>query len=295
MVKIGHLQQDAYGILEHMKKGGKHRSGGFTIVETMIVLGVTGLLFTLILVTLSGRQARTQFEQSIQEVKSQIQQTINDVAAGYYPNGGAFKCVPSSSGPQFSAGSTDQGENAGCVFLGKVLQFKVASTDPEQFNVFSISGLQRVASTGNEVTTYAEAMPKAIAPSTTDGSIPDQTEKKNLLYGLSVYSMTYGTSNTPIGAVGFVNSLASYSGGNVVSGAQSVQMIPVPGTSLGSAADSTATSINTNLASGPLNPTGGVKICFASGTTNQSGLVTIGGNERQLSVTLSIKGNKTCS
>ena len=43
------------------------------------------------------------------------------------------------------------------------------------------------------------------------------------------------------------------------------------------------------------NPSSGVSICFASGTTNQSGLITIGGNGRQLSVKLSIMGDSTCS
>jgi hypothetical protein len=43
------------------------------------------------------------------------------------------------------------------------------------------------------------------------------------------------------------------------------------------------------------NPSNGVSICFASGGTNQSGLVTIGGSGHPLSVTLKVmESTKTC-
>lgn len=292
----------AYGILMGMKGGlqGRFRviraykpelkTSGFTIIETLIVLAVSGALFVATAVTLSGRQQRTQFEQSIQEVRSQIQQTINEVATGYYPNMNNFSCTAGASGPVFGAGSTEQGANKGCVFLGKVIQFKMAGTDPEEMRVFSVAGLQK-NSAGNEVTTYTEAMPKIV-------SYPDATsasDRKQLLYGLTTNEVYYGAVKTNIGAIAFVNSLAQYSSGSIVSGAQQVNLIPINQTFLDATVSGSVSAIENRFTTSPVNPANGAHICFVSGATNQSGLITIGSNGRQLSVTLSIKGNRTCA
>lgn len=264
-------------------------AGGFTIVETLIVLAVTGALFAAAAIAIAGRQNRTQFEQAAQDIRSQIQQAINEVATGYYPNMQNFSCIAGANGPSFGAGSTEQGANKGCIFIGKALQFAVSGTDPEQLRVFTIAGLQR-ASGGAEITSYAEARPKIVS----HPSIESASEGKHLLYGLTTASADYGAAKTSIGAIAFVNSLAQYSNGSVVSGAQQVNVIPVRQTSLGTSVGNAAKVIEDNLASSPVNPSGGIRLCFVSGTTNQSGLITIGGNDRQLSVTLDIKGNKIC-
>jgi type II secretory pathway pseudopilin PulG len=286
MPKKHRWNQNAYAILRAMKGGKKPR--GFTVIETLLVLAVSGGLFVVVAITLSGRQARTQFTQSVQEVQSQIQQVINDVGSGFYPSNSTFSCSATLTGPSISSGSTEQGGNGGCIFLGKAIQFGVNGTDPEQFKVITIAGLQRTPA-GDEVTTYAEAHPKAVA------SGVDLTDTKNLLYGLTAGSMRYGASSTDVGTVAFVNSLASYSSGSIVSGSQQVKVIPISGSALGQTQAQAAGKIDDNLASSTVDPSGGIKICFVSGTTDQSGLVTIGSNGRQLSVTLDIKGNKTCS
>jgi hypothetical protein len=176
--------------------------------------------------------------------------------------------------------------------MGKVIQFDVAATDPEEYRIYSSAGLQRTA-TGDEVTTYAQARPRVLSPSTSSPAVPDITEKKNLQYGLTTLWMRNGATN--IGAVGFINKLASYSSGSIVSGAQQVDVVPVNGTALNATQLAAAQSINTNLQTSTPNPANGVTICFVSGGTNQSGLITIGSNGRQLSVTLSIKSNRTCT
>jgi len=274
-------------------KGGL-KTQGFTIVETLIVLAVTGGLFMLIAASLSGRQAKTQFQQSIQEVRSQIEQVINDVSVGYYPNLANFQCSASGIGPSISAGSTAQGENTGCIFLGKAIQFQINGTDPEQFRIYPVAGLQRDSS-GAEVTTYAAAMPKVIAPSTGNPGVPDNASVKKLNYGLTTASLKYGSgAGTNVGSIAFVSSLASYSSGALVSGSQQINVVPITGSVLNASAAAGAQTINSNLAASPINPAG-VKLCFANARLGQSGLITIGGNGRQLDVNLVIKGNTTCS
>jgi len=289
ILKNARFRQSAYDILKPMKGGKKTR--GFTILETLIVLAVTGGLFVAIAATLSGRQQRTQFSQAVQEIQSQIQEVVNEVSSGYFPSSNNFKCVATLGGPSISSGSVGQGSNEGCIFLGKAIQFRVNGTDPEQFKIYTIAGLQRTT-TGDEVTTLAEAMPKAV---TAPASSVDITETKKLQYGLTTAWMVWSNSNVPIGTVAFTNSLASYDDAGIVSGSQKVRMAAVGASALNQTQAQAVQAINTQLQTAPIDHNQGIRICFASGGTNQSGLITIGNNNRQLSVTLSIKGNKTCA
>lgn len=312
------LDLKAYGILKLMMGGfiarfverGRRRisriismprgSRAFTIIEVLIVLAVTGMLFVSAAVLIAGRRQQTEFNQAIRQVQSQIQQVINDVATGYFPNTNSFQCSAGPSGPVLTSGSgTEQGANAGCIFLGKAMQFGVASTSPQQFNTFTVAGLQKTSG-GAEVSSLAQAQPKAISPNTTQATLPDITVTDHLLGGLTIVDMWYnnGAGKRPIGIMAFVNSLSS-PGATIVSGTQQLGVVPVDDNNVNSARDRTklqaASAINTSLATSPLNPTGGVFLCFKSGGTKQSGLITIGNAGRQLSVTLSIKSNLDCS
>jgi prepilin-type N-terminal cleavage/methylation domain-containing protein len=287
----------AYGILKPMKVGRKQR--GFTIIETLMVLAVTGGLFLVAAIALSGRQNKAQFEQAIQDVRSQVQQTVNEVATGYYPNNSNFNCTANySTGPQFAGGSTAQGENTGCIFLGKVLQFRMSpTTSPEQFRVYTLAGLQKVSADGAEVEQYSQAKPKVVAPISGSDATPDASKRGQLLYGLSLQRISYGTApaTTNVGAIAFVNSLAPPgSSGGLISGSQRVNVVPISNSVLGATSYTAADTINTRFATSPVNIADGIRLCFVSGSTNQSGIITIGGNGRQTSVTLTIRSNKTC-
>lgn len=288
--KNARFTKEAYGILKPMKGGKKTR--GFTILETLIVLAVTGGLFVAIAASLSGRQQRTQFSQAVQEIQSQIQEVINEVSSGYFPSTNNFQCTATLTGPSISsAGSAEQGTNEGCIFIGKAIQFRVNGTDPEQFKIYTLAGVQRNPD-GSEVTTLVQAKPKVVAAPI---SSVDLTQNKKLLYGLTTHSMVWSNLNVPIGTVAFTNSLASYNDAGIVSGSQKVRMAAVGATALNQTQTQAVNAINTQLQTAPIDHDQGIRICFASGGTNQSGLITIGNNNRQLSVTLSIKGNKTCA
>ncbi len=273
------------------------RVQGFTIVEVLVVFAVTGLLFVSAAIMISGRQNQAAFNQAIQQVQSQIQQNINDVSVGFYPNRNNFQCAASGTGPLLASGANQQGTNSGCIFVGKAMQFAVQNTKPEQFAVFTIAGLQNDPATGQDVQTLAQAKPMAVAPSTAQPLLPDQTDKGELQSGLTTYKMWYnnGGADVPIGAVAFTSSLASYSSGSIVSGSQQVNVVPVAGTVINSQRTAVADAIDASLATSVMNPANGVSVCFVSAGTNQSGLVVIGGNGHPLAVTLTIKGNKTCT
>jgi prepilin-type N-terminal cleavage/methylation domain-containing protein len=266
-------------------------SSGFTIVEVMIVLAVTGLLFLSAAALISGRTDQTEFDQSIRAVQQQIQQTINEVSAGDYPNDTNYTCVDNNNSLSFATGGQGQGTNQNCIFLGTAMQFGVGPNGDSE-TTYTLAGLRQ--SGGDEVTDLAQAIPAIVAP---NGNPDAQTLP--LDYGLHTYgtSMNYsinGGGLTPIGAVAFVYSLASYGQANTInSGSQHVNVVPIRGSQLGD--PSPVTTIDGALPTlDALDASSGtaVTICFASATTSQYGLITIGGNTNsnngQLGVTLSI-------
>jgi hypothetical protein len=195
-----------------------------------------------------------------------------------------------------SAGGDSRGTNGDCIFLGDVLYFGPANAKPAVMTTYPVVGL-RQTSAGKEVSSLSEARPSAIAPSTSRPDVPDGTEDRPFRAGITTAWVKYGTTNTDIRAVGFINTFRQYGGsGNVLeSGSQQVSLIPISSSNLATSKISLAEIINTKIASSPVDPDGGVKVCLLSGGTNQSGLITIGSNGRQLSVNLVIKENPTCS
>ena len=283
---------------------------GFTIVETMVVLTVTGALFVAIAATLTGRQNNAEFVHAIQSVQSQLQQTIDQVSAGYYPNQKNFSCQQSGAASiSIGPGSSSLGTNQACVFLGKVIQLGIQNTDPEEYRIYTIAGLS--TATNGATSPFQSASPTVVG---VGGDYTTYSDVRQLEYGLTtVWVRSNGNSgciakSCSIGAVGFLmepGSLDSASTSGYNSGAQPIDLIPIRPTSLGQDITQGVSGIESSSGGGlrdpalstgaPVNPSMGVQICFASGGTNQSGLITIGSSGRQLLVKLDIKTNRTCS
>ncbi len=153
---------------------------GFTIVETLIVLVVTGSLFIGAATLIGGRQNRTQFSQAARTVQAEIQQAIDEVSAGYYQSTLEIKCEALATGPQLTTAATPQGTNKDCIFLGKVLQFGVHNTDPQVYNIYTLAGLRGTEI--NPVLSLLSAKPRVIARSASEAAtqIPDVFDAKKL-------------------------------------------------------------------------------------------------------------------
>lgn len=265
---------------------------GFTIVETLIVLSVTGMLLFLALLAFAGQQNRVEFNQAVRDIQSVIQQTANELSAGFFPNSNDITCLAGASGPILGAGSQEQGTNTGCILLGRAMQFRVAGSNGEGYTVFTLAGLRD--NNGD----LASTKPKTVYPSPPlpASSIVNATLHNNL----KVVRMTYTDGGAPIniGSFAFVNGLGSVTGGSFDSGTQQISVVPVGNSKLDDPVVTAAGDIDNNLdnpAQSPPNPRGGVQICFASGGSDQSGLVTVGGNGRTVSVTLDIKNSTDCT
>jgi len=274
------------------------RSGGaqaFTLVEVMIVLAVTGGLFISIAVTLSGRQASAEFVHASQSLQSEVEQVINQASAGNYPIKSFFTCSVAGSGLAFASAATDnQGTNSDCVLLGRVLQFQVSTTNSaEQYQAFTVAGC-RVACAGSGSSVFAAYAPTVVG---LIGSYDSYSVAGSLKYGMQTVWVRSGA--TPIGAVAFMMepgtlSLASTNG--FVSGAQTIDIVPLLGTGLNQTLDVAAGNINAALQSATLATGGTVQACFRSTGSNESALMNIVTNGGQLAVSMTIiAGSTTCS
>jgi type II secretory pathway pseudopilin PulG len=274
-----------------MKQG--QTAQGYTIVEVIIVMAVTAALLISALALISGQQAKTEFVQSINDINSQIQDVMNDVATGFYPSANSFTCTVGASGPNLTQVARGQGTNVGCTFLGKVLHFGVQGSNGADYKAYTVVGLRQSA--GKEATSFTEAKPTIIDPDT----FPASTNSQTLKSGLKVVAMKYANAgvSTNTGAVAFMGSLASYGANstNLVSGSLSVSLIPLtftPEPTNPPNLDSATVITNVNsLGTGVsyvTNPDNGVIICFQSGGTDQYGVITIGGSGRTLTTDLKI-------
>jgi len=264
----------------------KPSMGGFTIIETLIVLAITGFLLLIALLAFQGQQAKVEFGQSVRDMQSIIQQTINEVAAGYFPDSNNIKCQAAGNSLSISQGSVTQGSNTDCIFLGKAMQFGVGGTDPQQYNVLTLAGLKD--NNGD----LAQARPTVV-------DLPGVTTNNIVRNGVKVVSMKYVVDNaaTDIGAVAFISGLGSFNDGQLLSGSQQISLVPVTnsGKVPNTIDQAVVDAVKDHLATSPINPNGGVQICFQSGGTKQSGLITIGGGGRNLSVDLAIKSTTDCT
>lgn len=249
-------------------------SRGYTIIETMIFLAVSGLMFVVAASFISGKQAKAELNQGINGANSSVQQVINDVSNGTYDSQGNFACQSSASGLSFPSPGVPQGTNgglnqAGCVFLGKVIEFGNGPANTV-YEVYTVAGSQYAGGgTGPATpTSYAEALPKVVDQLTTSN---------NLLSGMTVTS-AHASSCGGVSAIGFFGSFSNYNGTTNNGSAQTVNVVPFCGsttdpvsTTQGKINNSSNYNVATNV---------DITVCFDGGTGNYAAL-TIGGSSGQ--------------
>lgn len=272
---------------------------GYTIVEVMVFLAISGFMFIIAATFVSGKQSRAEFKQGMNDINTQVQQVINDVSNGFYPSNSNFSCVANGfSGVSISSGSsTMQGANQGCVFMGKVIQFGINGSNGVNYGIYTVAGNQFANGTasGNPPSSFAEAMPKAIDNSA-GGNVTNinLTQTNMLQWGLSATSMFDGA--TPISAVAFMGSFANQNGGSLESGSQTVNIVVIPSTatdpnvSAGGATEAQmVTAINNGITDINQRPHPNILMCFDGGK-GEYGSLTIGGtnNSHRLSTSIQI-------
>lgn len=249
--------------------------GGFTILETIIVLTVMSALLASALLLFQQRIPKTQFQKSLNELVSQMTDISNQVATGYYPNTNGYTCkvVSLGSSPTIDVNNhSNQGENQSCIFIGQAVKFGCGS-ECDKLKVYTIFG-SRLNSSGQ----IASSMTDARAKISSDFGTQEYTNS----FGLSVEKVKVGSDN--YGGVAYVQSFGSSLGGGSLNGATQVAISPVGQYSNVSESNINFESHNFGFSSAELNPSSGILLCVKSGTTNQYALVILGANGNAMNV-----------
>lgn len=257
-------------------------ASGYTIVETMLFLAITGVLLASAVLVFNGRQRRTQFTQGVRELETRIQAVINEAATGYYPNKGDLSCTSSNGGgPQLNTVDNEQGTNVGCIFLGRSLQFTTGKT----YSAYTIVGQQKGLD-GKDVTSLGRGLNDArqtlivqseVAPDAQPNAPTNAIESFTMPWGITVEKIIVpGGAET--GALSFISTLGSYnaSGTNLVSGSAQLSLIPLASTTLSSQAPALI-SATRDMTDAMRNP-GKVILCLRSGGGDRQAAIIIGEN-----------------
>lgn len=260
-----------------MKQGGaKAASGGFTIVETLIVLAVTGILLASAVTLISGKQNKTEFQTAINNFQQQLQQVINETSSGFYS--GDISCTASSGA--VSTVSTGANPTGQCIFVGKAIQFG-SDTDPSQIISYPLVGSVRDIS-GAVNTDVRATNPVAVAANNINPNIIDASSAITLNGGLTIPKpISYTGMHS--GLTGVLAFLAGDNNGNFASanatthglnsGAQQFSLYAVNSTAPNMQKLTAADDIDNKNNLVPV--TDAAQFCVQSGTTNQSALVTV--------------------
>lgn len=268
--------------------------GGYTIVEVLIFLAVSGLMFFMALTFIGGQQSRAQFTSSVRDFETKLADIANDVATGYYTKPTNFTCQSVGSGAsrvlKITASASDtQGTNTDCVFAGTVIKFGDPSADErETFMQFAMAGF-RTDSSGENITRLEDASPQPVFGA---GSLANAVQIQNLSGGASVACVGIGSAGCTAGtnspaAIGF---FSKFSPANVSGQGNGIQtdVLPYSNLNFNDNSNSAAAKLAQTVNSANLNPAGMV-ICIQSGSTKQYALVRLGGSSGGLIITSEIK------
>lgn len=251
-----------------MSKGGK----GYTILEVLIFIAVSSLMFVTAIVAIGGRQQQVQFSQGAREFDAKIQDIINDVTTGYFPTNETISCSIINGEVQVQSSSDQKlGTNDDCIYIGKAVQFQ-PNGESSKIIIYSLAGKRFVDATSlTPSLSIADASPKAVALPL-DSNFRGSEENYLIPNGLMVKKVFQEFSSSDIRSYGVIAIMSNF-GGSRVSEGQTVQVGGIFGTSMGSD-ESTAVDTINKLSDNPdldgqsgymdKNPAGGLIICFES-------------------------------
>jgi prepilin-type N-terminal cleavage/methylation domain-containing protein len=179
---------------------------GFTIVEVMIVLSISGVMLASAATVFGGRQQATEFSQAVYDLQSQIQSFAEKVSSRDIPGLGQQNCTPAAFNasttyrPLFGAAS-NSGE---CIYLGQAIQFTQNSPTVYAYPIFGLSTIyNNSVSTGSAPALLSDAHPEPAindASATPAASAFQFRDTYTMLNGLQVSSATWsGTENDILG------------------------------------------------------------------------------------------------
>ncbi|HET7060452.1 MAG TPA: prepilin-type N-terminal cleavage/methylation domain-containing protein [Candidatus Saccharimonadales bacterium] len=269
-------------------KNKQHRQPlGYTIVEVMIVLAVSGMMFLIAANFINGKQERAAFTQGSNDTVSKLQGVVEDITDGHYSDVPIQCVVPAdNSRLELNPSANDvQGQNPDCVFLGKIMRFYApdAGGNKTNYSLYSIAAARQI--TG--------------FPDNLVGAIPNLTIQSVIPQSLYVKDMTVTDTGTPPGThsnvfnIGFAQGIGNVSGEGVyLTGAQQPVRLIYANTTSGN---------ESNIAGLTIQSAKSATICLTDGTRYAQILIgaVVGGagnsnNDNQLNISAQQLGTNPC-
>jgi prepilin-type N-terminal cleavage/methylation domain-containing protein len=112
-------------------------SKGYTIIEVIIVLAVSGVILISAMALLHGQQGKTEFTQGMRDIDSKIQVIAKNVTSGISPSSQA--CSIGADGRPTLSSSTAQasGTNSDCILLGSAIE---VTPGKDNLNIYLVLG-----------------------------------------------------------------------------------------------------------------------------------------------------------
>lgn len=267
-----------------MKGGFKRSPGilGFTIVEVMVFLAISGITFIIAASFISGKEAQAEYNTGMNQANLQVQTIINNVSNGNYalPAGAALGCSFSGGRPYVTKIAPQPNNVAmeGCTFVGTVLEPNYNSS-PYQYYLYTVAGCQNYLGAGSSY--QCSTNPRNPIPTSLEQERPEAVRwlSGSKIWdngiGLTKIFAVEGTNWDQLSALGFFGSFPSMNSGVLESGAEPINMVYFNGTSANTAAD--IASLGTSDPTGHLLTSGYVVMCF-QGSKGQKGSIEIGSN-----------------
>jgi Tfp pilus assembly protein PilE len=152
----------------------KNPLAGFTVIEVMIFLAVSAVMFVAAVGVFSGRSQQTQFTQAMQDLQSQFRTYANQVRTSYLAGLGEYSCRVGSSitggtvRPVLTktAGATT---NEDCVLLGRAIQVIPSGDTLYSYPIF---GLRNIHSGSVNTQGFPTSVDQAAPEPAINGTVP---------------------------------------------------------------------------------------------------------------------------
>jgi len=171
---------------------------GFTIVEVMIVLGISSLMLVSAAGIFNGRRQATEFSQAVYDLQSQLQSWANSVSSASVPGLDQYTCQVNSSGSgPVLQNVTGVATNQPCIYLGQAIQ--LISNGGTTIYSYPVFGLRTVHSGGADSCQNSCIFPSNAGQANADLAVdssgtPVLAETYNLINALTI--KTAKASNT---------------------------------------------------------------------------------------------------
>ncbi|NBW29417.1 type II secretion system protein [bacterium] len=253
---------------------------GFTIVEVLIVLAISGVIMVATLPFISNKQNNTQFTVGIRQIQNQLQEILNNVSTGNVtvPASVNYSCTSSNgAGPVITSTLSNLGTNFGCQYIGMGIYF-----DKNSMQIIPIIGQKYSDSNLTKVTSLASAKPCPMIFVTNGCSQVNGATTINYPSSITMskYSNTIGTGLVAIYSITSISSDVSNGSGGV--DLLNLGLNALIGTGIPNSGNILASTYNLPI-----------DICFNSGTNSNSGVIHLSPKGNPTSVDLDI-GSVKC-